>query len=225
MKLQTYTVPGTTWNGTPKIPWRTTYDMAAHVPVAKRIRCTRPEARRHPVLELSPERRADRARARSTTPASTSATAGRSTATAAAPASPSTTWAPAPAGSTTHSRSAGGSCRWAVDSLPRGGGMRDADEHHPEPEEIPAGAEPAPGTPVSVRAERGARMTPAEAVRDMRINGARPRQPHAARGGRAGQRDDATEGAVARRQRQRGRAGCRSTTTPGCTSRSSPTSA
>ncbi len=40
----------------------------------------------------------------------------------------------------------------------------------PEPEEIPAGSEPAPGTPVSVRAERGARMTPAEAVRDMRIN-------------------------------------------------------
>ena len=40
----------------------------------------------------------------------------------------------------------------------------------PDPEEIPAGAEPAPGTPVSVRAERGARMTPAEAVRDMRIN-------------------------------------------------------
>ena len=35
---------------------------------------------------------------------------------------------------------------------------------------MPAGAEPAPGTPVSVRAERGARMTPAEAVRDMRIN-------------------------------------------------------
>src|SRR6476659_11109412 len=40
----------------------------------------------------------------------------------------------------------------------------------PDPDEIPAGAEPAPGTPVSVRAERGARMTPAEAVRDMRIN-------------------------------------------------------
>jgi uncharacterized protein len=39
----------------------------------------------------------------------------------------------------------------------------------PDPEEIPVGAEPAPGTPVSVRAERGARMTPAEAVRDMRI--------------------------------------------------------
>ena len=39
-----------------------------------------------------------------------------------------------------------------------------------EQEEIPAGAEPAPGTPVSVRAERGARMTPKEAVRDMRIN-------------------------------------------------------
>src|SRR4051794_3008829 len=46
-----------------------------------------------------------------------------------------------------------------------------ADEQHQgEPEEMPAGAEPAPGTPVSVRAERGARMTPAEAVRDMRIN-------------------------------------------------------
>src|SRR6185437_11712246 len=44
-----------------------------------------------------------------------------------------------------------------------------ADENTtPEPEEIPAGAEAAPGTPVSVRAERGARMTPAEAVRDMR---------------------------------------------------------
>src|SRR5919206_2202218 len=39
-----------------------------------------------------------------------------------------------------------------------------------EQEEMPAGAGPAPGTPVSVRAERGARMTPAEAVRDMRIN-------------------------------------------------------
>jgi Uncharacterized conserved protein len=45
-----------------------------------------------------------------------------------------------------------------------------ADENTtPEPEEIPAGAEAAPGTPVSVRAERGARMTPAEAVRDRRI--------------------------------------------------------
>jgi metal-dependent HD superfamily phosphatase/phosphodiesterase len=45
---------------------------------------------------------------------------------------------------------------------------------HPEqpaadPEEVPQGAEAPPGTPVSVRAERGARMTPAEAVRDMRI--------------------------------------------------------
>jgi uncharacterized protein len=40
----------------------------------------------------------------------------------------------------------------------------------PDSEEIPVGAEPAPGTPVSVRAERGARMTPAQAVRDMRIN-------------------------------------------------------
>jgi len=36
-------------------------------------------------------------------------------------------------------------------------------------DEVPQGAEPAPGTPVSVRAERGARMTPAEAVRDMRV--------------------------------------------------------
>jgi metal-dependent HD superfamily phosphatase/phosphodiesterase len=44
------------------------------------------------------------------------------------------------------------------------------DTQQPDQEEIPAGAEPAPGTPVSVRAERGARMTPAEAVRDMRIN-------------------------------------------------------
>ena len=36
-------------------------------------------------------------------------------------------------------------------------------------EEVPQGAEPPPGTPVSVRAERGARMNPAEAVRDMRV--------------------------------------------------------
>jgi uncharacterized protein len=46
----------------------------------------------------------------------------------------------------------------------------EAESQAPEPEQIPAGSEPAPGTPVSVRAERGARMTPAEAVRDMRIN-------------------------------------------------------
>ncbi len=39
----------------------------------------------------------------------------------------------------------------------------------PEPEEVPAGAEPEAGRPISVRAERGARMTPSEAVRDMRI--------------------------------------------------------
>jgi cell wall-associated NlpC family hydrolase len=32
-----YTVPGRTWDGTAKIPWRTTFDMAAHLPVAKRI--------------------------------------------------------------------------------------------------------------------------------------------------------------------------------------------
>jgi metal-dependent HD superfamily phosphatase/phosphodiesterase len=48
--------------------------------------------------------------------------------------------------------------------------MSTDDSQQPDQEEIPAGAEPAPGTPVSVRAERGARMTPAEAVRDMRIN-------------------------------------------------------
>jgi metal-dependent HD superfamily phosphatase/phosphodiesterase len=46
----------------------------------------------------------------------------------------------------------------------------ESQQNAPEPEEIPAGSEPPPGTPVSVRAERGARMTPAEAVRDMRIN-------------------------------------------------------
>jgi uncharacterized protein len=46
----------------------------------------------------------------------------------------------------------------------------DAETQPVEPEEMPAGSEPAPGTPVSVRAERGARMTPREAVRDMRIN-------------------------------------------------------
>jgi metal-dependent HD superfamily phosphatase/phosphodiesterase len=48
--------------------------------------------------------------------------------------------------------------------------MSAEDQQPGDPEEMPAGAEPAPGTPVSVRAERGARMTPAEAVRDMRIN-------------------------------------------------------
>src|SRR3954447_13826208 len=47
--------------------------------------------------------------------------------------------------------------------------MSAEDQQQGDPEEMPAGAEPAPGTPVSVRAERGARMTPAEAVRDMRI--------------------------------------------------------
>jgi len=48
--------------------------------------------------------------------------------------------------------------------------MSGDDTQQPDQEELPAGSEPAPGTPVSVRAERGARMTPAEAVRDMRIN-------------------------------------------------------
>ena len=33
-----------------------------------------------------------------------------------------------------------------------------------EPEEVPQGADPEPGTPVSPRAERGARMTPTEAI-------------------------------------------------------------
>src|SRR5436305_6983418 len=42
-------------------------------------------------------------------------------------------------------------------------------DHVAEPDEVPAGADPEPGKPISVRAERGARMTPAEAVRDMRI--------------------------------------------------------
>jgi metal-dependent HD superfamily phosphatase/phosphodiesterase len=44
-----------------------------------------------------------------------------------------------------------------------------AEPEPPDPEEVPAGAEPEHGKPVSVRAERGARMTPSEAVRDMRI--------------------------------------------------------
>src|SRR5690242_21634500 len=44
-----------------------------------------------------------------------------------------------------------------------------AEPETPEPEEVPAGAEPEAGKPISVRAERGARMTPREAVRDMRI--------------------------------------------------------
>ena len=44
-----------------------------------------------------------------------------------------------------------------------------AEPDTPEPEEVPAGAEPELGTSISIRAERGARMTPSEAVRDMRI--------------------------------------------------------
>ena len=47
--------------------------------------------------------------------------------------------------------------------------MSAEDDTAQDPEEIPAGADPVPGKPISVRAERGARMTPAEAVRDMRI--------------------------------------------------------
>ncbi len=38
LKLQTYTLAdGTTWSGDAQIAWRTTYDMSAHVPFAKRI--------------------------------------------------------------------------------------------------------------------------------------------------------------------------------------------
>ena len=48
-------------------------------------------------------------------------------------------------------------------------GVSAEDDTTPEPEEVPAGADPEPGRPISVRAERGARMTPQEAVRDMRI--------------------------------------------------------
>ena len=34
---RSYTVDGATWDGTASIPWRTTYDMAGHVPVSTRI--------------------------------------------------------------------------------------------------------------------------------------------------------------------------------------------
>ena len=47
--------------------------------------------------------------------------------------------------------------------------MSAEDDTAQDPEEIPAGADAVPGKPISARAERGARMTPAEAVRDMRI--------------------------------------------------------
>jgi cell wall-associated NlpC family hydrolase len=35
---RSYSVPGTTWDATSRIPWRTTYDMAANIPVSKRIK-------------------------------------------------------------------------------------------------------------------------------------------------------------------------------------------
>ena len=35
---RSYSVPGASWNGSAQIPWRTTYEMAAHIPVSKRIR-------------------------------------------------------------------------------------------------------------------------------------------------------------------------------------------
>src|SRR5205814_6211452 len=37
MKERSYSVDGTTWSGDSKIQWRSTYDMAAHIPVASRI--------------------------------------------------------------------------------------------------------------------------------------------------------------------------------------------
>jgi NlpC/P60 family len=37
MKEHSYTVDGTTWSGDAKIQWRSTYDMAAHIPIASRI--------------------------------------------------------------------------------------------------------------------------------------------------------------------------------------------
>jgi cell wall-associated NlpC family hydrolase len=37
MKEHSYTANGTTWSGDAKIQWRSTYDMAAHIPVASRI--------------------------------------------------------------------------------------------------------------------------------------------------------------------------------------------
>ena len=37
LKLHTYTASDGTWSGNAQIPWRTTYDMASHVPLARRI--------------------------------------------------------------------------------------------------------------------------------------------------------------------------------------------
>jgi cell wall-associated NlpC family hydrolase len=37
MKLHSYTVNGFTWTGNAAIPWRTTFDMAHHLPYARRI--------------------------------------------------------------------------------------------------------------------------------------------------------------------------------------------
>jgi cell wall-associated NlpC family hydrolase len=41
MKERSYTVDGTTWSGDSKIQWRSTYDMAAHIPIASRIPYTK----------------------------------------------------------------------------------------------------------------------------------------------------------------------------------------
>ena len=82
---RTYTVPGNTWNGTAKIPWRTTYDMARTSDLqAHPLQGLRPgdvlfwsSSAPHGVLTAS---------SAVYQPASTSGTGGRSTATAAAPA-------------------------------------------------------------------------------------------------------------------------------------------
>jgi cell wall-associated NlpC family hydrolase len=37
MKLHTYTTNSVSWSGDAQIPWRTTYDMAAHIPASKRL--------------------------------------------------------------------------------------------------------------------------------------------------------------------------------------------
>jgi NlpC/P60 family len=44
MKMQTYHLSDLSWSGNATVQWRTTYDMAAHIPLAKRI----PRASLHP---------------------------------------------------------------------------------------------------------------------------------------------------------------------------------
>ena len=78
--------------------------------------------------------------------------------------------------------------------------------------------------PVPAEAERETRLTPAEAVARMRINVPVRGNRKLAQRDRAREPRRAAQGLVARRERERGRARWRSTTTPGCTSRSSRTS-